>query len=215
VAKAKAAGKTKASARKVATGKVAAKTRARASAPSIARTTPKSAPKRTAAEKPKVGRPTDYDPGFHPALAEAWATAGRTDKQIAEKLGVAESTLHLWKKQHPEFSESLKRGKDGPDDLVEASLFQRATGYNYDSEKILTVSDGQGLGSHVERLATVEHCPPDVTAQIYWLNNRRPARWRNRHEVTGPDGGPVDVSLLTPNERKARIAELLKKKGAE
>lgn len=53
MAKAKVAGKTKASAKKVAIRKVAAKARAKTSAPSNARRTPKGAPERTAATKPK------------------------------------------------------------------------------------------------------------------------------------------------------------------
>jgi hypothetical protein len=157
----------------------------------------------------KTGRPTDYDSAIHPALAEAWAAAGKTDKQIAEKLGKSESTLNLWKKQHSEFSESLKRGKADPDDKVEACLFSRATGYDYKAVKIFMPANAK----EPVYADYVEHCPPDVTAMIYWLNNRRPNRWRNRHEVTGPDGGPLEASLLSPSERKARIAELLKKRA--
>jgi hypothetical protein len=189
-------------------------TKAGRTAPASKRSKAKPAPK-AAPNKHPGGRPTDYNPDIHPRLAEAWATSGKIDKQIAEKLGVSESTLNLWKKKHPEFSESLKRGKEGPDDLVEASLFTRATGYTFDSEKILAVSDGQGMGSHVERIKTKEHCPPDVTAIIYWLNNRRPARWRNRHEVTGPGGGPLELANMTREERRALIAEKLAKRGIE
>jgi hypothetical protein len=29
----------------------------------------------------------------------------------------------------------------------------------------------------------VEHVPPDVTAQIFWLKNREPARWRDAWQV--------------------------------
>ena len=32
----------------------------------------------------------------------------------------------------------------------------------------------------VEREISV---PPNVTAQIYWLNNRRPERWRNKPQT--------------------------------
>jgi transcriptional regulator with XRE-family HTH domain len=158
----------------------------------------------------KGGRPTKYNPDLHVALGEAWAAAGKTDKQIAEKLGVSESTLNLWKNEHPEFSESLKRGKAGPDDQVEASLFARATGYSYDSEKLLVVSDGKDVGSHVERLPVVEHCPPDVTACIFWLKNRRPEQWRDRVEHTGANGGPIEtsVSMLTYEQALKRLEEL-------
>ncbi|MBL8968259.1 MAG: hypothetical protein JNG85_14730 [Spirochaetaceae bacterium] len=151
---------------------------------------------RPAGEKAKTGRPTKYDPAIHPALGEAWAAAGKTDKQIAEKLGIAESTLNLWKIEHPAFSESLTRGKAGPDEQVESSLFARATGYSFDTEKLLVVSDGKDLGSHVERHPIVEHCPPDVTACIFWLKNRRPDRWRDKQEIEQRTIEPPKLELV-------------------
>lgn len=125
------------------------------------------------------GRPSDYDPAIHPALAEAWATAGRTDKQIAEKLGVSEATVHRWKKDHPEFCESLNRGKAEPDDKVEACLFARATGYDHEAVKIFMPANAWAP----VYAKYVEHFAPDVTAQIFWLKNRRPERWREKSEV--------------------------------
>ena len=148
------------------------------------------------------GRPTLYKQDIHPALAEAWAAAGRTEDQIAEKLDVSKATITNWKTEHPEFLAALKAGKEGPDDKVEASLFSRATGYSFDSEKIMTVSDGKDCGSHIERVPIVEHCPPDVTAQIFWLKNRRPARWRDRVEHTGADGEPILIRIIKASEVK-------------
>jgi hypothetical protein len=38
-----------------------------------------------------------------------------------------------------------------------------------------------------------EHVPPDVTAQIFWLKNRRRDEWRDKqeHEHTGKDGAAL------------------------
>ena len=33
------------------------------------------------------------------------------------------------------------------------------------------------------RVPIVEHVPPDVTAQIFWLKNRDPARWRDAWQL--------------------------------
>lgn len=76
------------------------------------------------------GRPTKYNAQFHPLVVEGFAMSGLTDAQIAEKIGIQESTLNNWKKAHPEFMESLTIGKKTPDDLVEESLLRRALGYN-------------------------------------------------------------------------------------
>ena len=45
--------------------------------------------------------------------------------------------------------------------------------------------------------ATRGEGPASVTASIFWLKTR--ARWRERdiHEITGPDGGPIQTIDLT------------------
>jgi hypothetical protein len=60
-------------------------------------------------------------------------------------------------------------------------------------------------GRDYQRLRTKEHVPPDTTAGIFWLKNRRPEAWRERqqHEHTGKDGEPIEVNLL---EAARRIA---------
>jgi hypothetical protein len=62
---------------------------------------------------------------------------------------------------------SLKVGKEEADARIERSLYRRAVGYSFKSEKIFCNKDGE-----VTRVPIVEHMPPDVTAQIFWLKNR-------------------------------------------
>lgn len=51
-------------------------------------------------------------------------------------------------------------------DLVENALHRRATGYE----------DSQG-----------KPVPPDVRAAIYWLETRRPDKWKRRHTAGGEE----------------------------
>ncbi len=55
--------------------------------------------------------------------AEELAAQGLTLKQIANNLGIAESTLHLAKNGFSEFSESIKRGRDQGICIATNSLF--------------------------------------------------------------------------------------------
>jgi hypothetical protein len=60
----------------------------------------------------------------------------------------------------------------------------------------------------------------DVTACIYWLNNRRSKEWRNRsqHEVTGEGGGPIKTDGPMSDLEVARViarALLQAEKAAE
>lgn len=91
-------------------------------------------------------------------LVEGWARDGLTDIQIAEKLGISKDTLYEYKKKYPDFSDSLKKGKEIVDYAVENALLKSALSGN-------------------------------VTAQIYWLNNRKPKQWRNKQDVDVSDNG--------------------------
>jgi hypothetical protein len=102
---------------------------------------------------------------------------GATDREVAEFFNVSEQTLNTWKHFHSEFLESLKLGKETADRRVEQSLYRRAVGYSYDAVKIMGY---EGAYTHVPY---VEHLPPDTTACIFWLKNRRREDWRDRVDV--------------------------------
>lgn len=128
------------------------------------------------------GRPTKYKPELCIA-AKALARLGLIDTEIAAELGIAESTFYGWKEKYPEFTEAIKAGKDEPDDKVERALFELATGYEFDAEKPMVVSDGKDTGAHVEIAQYREKIAPNATAIIFWLKNRRPKSWRDKQEI--------------------------------
>lgn len=104
-------------------------------------------------------------------LIQGWARDGLVESQIAHNMGISEQTLNVWKKSYPSILESLKKGKEVADYHVENALYKSATGYSQEE----TVIDAKGH-EHV----IVKHYPPNVTAQIYWLKNRRPDKWRDK-----------------------------------
>lgn len=124
-----------------------------------------------------MGRTTYYNELWSPQLAYWMARDGLTNPQIAKEMKIAKRTFENWKARYPEFREAVKRGKQKPDDLVEFSLFQRATGYWHPEDKIFHYQ-GKII---IEN--TIKHYPPDVLACIFWLKNRRPERWRDVHNI--------------------------------
>lgn len=138
--------------------------------------------------KRKVGRPTVFRPDFV-ERARILADQGLTDLEIADNIGVSLVTLKTWKGKHPEFLSALKVGKGIADDRVERSLHERAIGYSYPSVKIHVLRDGS-----VVKVPFTEHVPPDSAAANFWLKNRRPDAWRDKHEVeiTGDIGARLD-----------------------
>jgi hypothetical protein len=105
---------------------------------------------------------------------ESYARDGLTDEQIAAKIGIGYSTLQAWKANYQDIQDTLKRGKEVVDIEVENALLKRALGCTVKEQK-LTKDD---------KIITLEkEIPPDTTAQIFWLKNRRPDKWRDKQDV--------------------------------
>lgn len=105
---------------------------------------------------------------------EGWARDGLTDAQIATNMGICRDTLIQWKKNYPDISDTLKKGKEVVDREVENALLKRALGYKYEE---VTKEDGV-----ITKVVTKE-VQPDTTAQIFWLKNRKPDVWRDKQQI--------------------------------
>lgn len=136
-----------------------------------------------------AGRPSKYKPEYV-EQARNYCALGATDAEIAKFLDVNEATVNRWKTRYPEFCEALKDGKMVADAAVTESLFRRATGYSHEYEKIF-VHEGEPV-----RVATTKHYPPDTTACIFWLKNRRPQLWRDKQEVDLNHGAQDSLAEL-------------------
>ena len=124
------------------------------------------------------GRPPKYKAEFV-KQAQGLAKLGATDREIAEFFEVDERTINRWKHTHTQFCQSLTVGKEAADARVEQSLYRRATGYSFDAVKIFMPAGADGP----VYAPYVEHTPPDTTAGIFWLKNRRPDEWREVSKV--------------------------------
>ncbi|MCD8383268.1 MAG: helix-turn-helix domain-containing protein [Clostridiales bacterium] len=131
-------------------------------------------------------------------LLEGWARDGLTDEQIAKNCGCSYSTLREWRDKYPAVSAALKKGKEVADYEVENALFKRATGYEATETRVEETGEG------TKTVTTTKPVLPDVTAQIFWLKNRRPDRWRDRPEREQPEnGGGVTIVDDIPDADKA------------
>lgn len=100
-----------------------------------------------------------YHPSIIPVVKNLCAR-GMIDVEIAQTLGIGETTLYRWKKDHPEFAVAMERSKELVNEQVENAIIQRALGF----------SKGE------------EYYPPDVAAGKFWLQHRMPDVYRERSE---------------------------------
>ena len=110
-----------------------------------------------------------------------WVAKGATQKEVAEKLGISQDRLIKYKKDHLEFAESIDAPKGYVDDLVEAALFKRCTGYDYEEVTRWQTIGRDGKLMWLEK-KTKKHLPPDPSSVQFWLTNRRPQEWKRMPE---------------------------------
>lgn len=84
-------------------------------------------------------------------------------------------------------------------------MYHKAVGYSYDTTKIFMPAGAKEPVYAPYR----EHVPPDTTACIFWLKNRRPAQWRDKiqQELAGPDGAPLVPVIHLGVDRPPRETE--------
>lgn len=142
-----------------------------------------------------MARPSKYNADYV-EQAQKLCALGATDAELADFFKVAVSTIALWKVEHKEFSDALKIGKEVSDTRVEQKLYQRAMGYECD-EVDIRVINGEVVQTPIRKVY-----PPDTTAAIFWLKNRKPKEWRETKavELTGNDGGPVRIIASSKDE---------------
>ena len=173
---------------------------------------PSKATSKAPSKKPSVGgRPTDYDPKYC-QQAKKLCLLGYTDAQLADFFEVAESTINLWKKEHLEFSESVKEGKKYANADVAHSLYKRAVGVTVKEttfervdrrETLEGLADSDMLIEPYKKKIVIKELPPDQGAAMNWLKNREPELWRDKQVLD------IGFGNLSDDELDAKLAAKL------
>lgn len=147
---------------------------------------------------------TKYDLAFNDLAFNIMKVYGSTDKQLAEFLGVSDTTLYDWKVRHPAFAQAVHDGKDYFDThCVKNALLERALGYSHETVDIKVVN-----GEIVET-PVIKHYPPDTTAATFWLKNRDRSNWKDKQDVEMT--GVQTVVNMTVDDYKNARREMLEK----
>ena len=110
-------------------------------------------------------------------------------------MGISRKTLQEWIKKYGDIGDTLKRSKEVVDLQVENALLKRAMGYHYDE---VTMENG------IETKRVTKEVIPDTTAQIFWLKNRRPDKWRDKQDLQVSGALETEQSKLDDLIRQMR-----------
>jgi hypothetical protein len=125
--------------------------------------------------KKKQGPPTKWREEYLPIVFNL-KSKFYTDYEIAKELGVPHSTFFTWIANRQDLSTCLKEAEANALKTAERALFEKATGYEHDEEKVFSYQ-GQIITHN-----TKKKYAPDVQALQYLLNNLDPERWKNKHD---------------------------------
>lgn len=135
-------------------------------------------------------------------LILGWARDGLTLDDIAFNLGITRQTLSKYASEknkdgsfkHELLHQYLKEGREVADYRVENALYKAATGYYTLEKKYMRVGD------ELEEVEEEVYHPPSVTAQIFWLKNRKPDVWRDKIAEQEVTEDITDVLMISQKE---------------
>ena len=123
-------------------------------------------------------------------------------------------------KKYSDISDTLKIKKEIVDTQVENALLRKALGINKIVKKPIKVKEvlydgGKRISEkeHIEYADEELYIPPDTTAQIFWLKNRKPEEWRDKKDVAVEGNINSVVSSMSDEAFDERIESLKSKLG--
>lgn len=153
----------------------------------------------------KAGRKTDYLPLYAQQVRNlCLLKQDILDEEIARFFEKTVTCINNWKLKYPAFVEAIKDGKERANGVVASSLYKRAVGGLYLSQKEVKLKKEEYTPEgklkrkweEVKVVDLVSEVPPDSTACMYFLNNRSKIHWQARASIGGPDGGPIPVGMV-------------------
>ncbi|OJU90986.1 MAG: terminase [Burkholderiales bacterium 66-5] len=127
------------------------------------------------------------------AFCAALSEAGGSVTRACRAVGISRQTAYEWRSNSPEFAKAWEVAKAQGMDALEDEATRRAF---------------EGFDKPVTFQGEVRDTVREYsdTLLIFLLKGGKPEKYRERAEISGPGGGPIE---LTEGERSARVAGLL------
>lgn len=124
------------------------------------------------------GRPTSYRPEYANQARQAYEL-GAIDEEVARLFDVDISTFYRWRHAHADFAAACAIGREHADKRVEASMYQRACGFEYTAERVFMFS----TWTEPEIVRFTRRVLADPRVGMQWLRMRRPEDWRVKEDA--------------------------------
>lgn len=155
-------------------------------------------------------------------LLEAWAR-DYSKSEIAERIGIAPSTLNYWIKKYEPIARAVSNGAEIVDYKVENALLKSALGYTTTEIEVTVGKQVKGGQTFmITKKTSTKEIAPNVTAALAWLNNRRPDKWKRNRDKSielEEDDGSIQITVLRGPKKeeddKVNQSVVLEKKKEE
>jgi len=145
-----------------------------------------------------------------------------TIPEICKKVGIDESTYHLWRNEKVDFLEAIKAARKKYTDSMlatcEKSLSKLIEGFEYEELRTVSIDDGSGKGKAKikEQTRIKKQVIPNLGAIIHYQTNNDPDNWKNRQSSEVKGKIEIDsTDSMTPEQIRERTAELIRKANAK
>ncbi len=108
-----------------------------------------------------------------------WRREGRSEEEIAEKVGISAQALSRWKKRSEAVRRALEVDPEAVDFQVEDALLRKALGYESVERRVEVSAKGER-----KEVETTKQVGPDMSAISLWLKKRKGDKWGDG--ATGP-----------------------------
>jgi len=150
-------------------------------------------------KKNRGGRPSTYDPLYHPYEAmKVCRLFGAGMDELANHFSIHIDTVYQWKHEYSEFSEAILKGWDDfAINVSKHSMLKRARGYSIEKRTTKVKETVNKVTGAIEELTEVtvssHHLPGDVKAQQFILTNRDRATFPNvqANQLSGDPDNPL------------------------
>jgi transposase-like protein len=168
------------------------------------------------------------------AMAELATNNNMTN--VAVELGIPKTTLATWKKEAESDENFVQLRTKKKEEFVRnawrtiedaltlgARRVKRALEHEAELDKLIDAIDDDGDIDAKDKIALIQKVHAlqlqgirDISTYIGTIYDKQAlaaGEATGRQELTGKNGGPVELATLTPEERATRIAELLARRG--